>query len=79
MFGTLVVALPSKHVGGAVVAKHDGETKMLETDKNSEFDYSFLTWYVYSQHAEPRVSSACSTAAGVTADFFFFLESGMQT
>ncbi|KAI9781115.1 MAG: hypothetical protein M1816_002473 [Peltula sp. TS41687] len=47
MFGTLVICLPSKHEGGAVRVKHGGETKILRTDKTSEFDTSFLAWYAH--------------------------------
>lgn len=47
MFGTLVICLPSKHEGGAVHVRHGEETKVLEADKNSEFDTSFVAWYAY--------------------------------
>lgn len=57
MFGTLVVSLPSKHNGGAVVVKHDGETQVLYTDKTSEFDVSYLAWYEGSDATGQVVSS----------------------
>lgn len=48
MFGTLVICLPSKHEGGAVHVRHGEETKVLETEKTSEFDTSFIAWYAHS-------------------------------
>lgn len=44
MFGTLVIALPSKHEGGAVEVTHAGQTKLFETSKFSEFEASYLAW-----------------------------------
>ncbi|KAH6653845.1 hypothetical protein BKA67DRAFT_658183 [Truncatella angustata] len=42
MFGTLVISLPSPHVGGDVVLKHGGEEKSIKT---STADMSFVCWY----------------------------------
>jgi hypothetical protein len=44
MFGTLVIALPSKHEGGDVRVTHAGQTKVFETSKYSAFDSSYLAW-----------------------------------
>ena len=44
MFGTLVIALPSKHEGGEVRVTHAGNTKLFETSQYSEFDSSYLAW-----------------------------------
>ena len=44
MFGTLVIALPSKHTDGDVLANFGGQTLVLETAKSSEFGYSYLAW-----------------------------------
>ena len=45
MFGTLVIALPSEHQGGAVRAAFRGKEKVLETAPSSAFEYSYLAWY----------------------------------
>jgi hypothetical protein len=44
MFGTLVIALPSRHEGGEVHVSHAGKTKVLESSKASEFESSYLAW-----------------------------------
>lgn len=46
MFGTLVIALPSPHYGGQVVANFGGQVKHLSTEEASEYGYSYLAWYV---------------------------------
>lgn len=46
MFGTLVIALPSPHNGGQVVAKFGGQTRYLVTEKTSDYGFSYLAWYV---------------------------------
>lgn len=45
MFATLVIVLPSKHEGGEVRVSHSKTTKVFETSKFSEFDFSYLAWY----------------------------------
>jgi hypothetical protein len=42
MFGTLVISLPSKHTGGEVVLKHDGEKLVYESSKHR---ISCAGWY----------------------------------
>jgi hypothetical protein len=44
MFGTLVIALPSKHEGGEVRVSHARKTHVFETSKFSDFHSSFLAW-----------------------------------
>ena len=44
MFGTLVVALPSKHTGGGVETKFGDHTRSFKTAESSEFGYSYLAW-----------------------------------
>ncbi|CAG8978430.1 hypothetical protein HYALB_00013248 [Hymenoscyphus albidus] len=40
MFATLVIALPSKHEGGAVKVTHAGQSRVFETSKFSEYEAS---------------------------------------
>ncbi|TAQ83888.1 hypothetical protein B7494_g7785 [Chlorociboria aeruginascens] len=54
MFGTMVIALPSKHEGGEV---HGSETKLFETSKYSDFDFSYLAWYSDVTHEVKPVTS----------------------
>jgi hypothetical protein len=44
MFGTLVVCLPSEHVGGGVRLTHGKEERVLETDNCSSYGVSYLAW-----------------------------------
>ena len=46
MFGTLVICLPSKHEGGEVRVSHGGQKKILDTAESSEFNYTYLCWFV---------------------------------
>jgi hypothetical protein len=46
MFGTLVICLPSKHEGGDIHAIHGEQRMTLETARLSEFDYTYLCWFV---------------------------------
>ncbi|KAL8790514.1 MAG: hypothetical protein Q9195_006345 [Heterodermia aff. obscurata] len=50
MFGTLVIALPSKHTGGDVQAKFGGQSLTLATAGSSAFGYSYLAWYSDVEH-----------------------------
>ncbi|EXJ81805.1 hypothetical protein A1O1_07870 [Capronia coronata CBS 617.96] len=50
MFGTLVVCLPSEHVGGSVRLIHGTEEKVLETDRWSSYGVSYLAWYSDVSH-----------------------------
>lgn len=52
MFGTLVICLPSKHDGGDVHLTHSGQSRAFETAKSSEFDYSYIAWYVISSSCQ---------------------------
>ena len=45
MFGTLVIAIPSKHTGGDVQACFGDLTLTLGTAESSDFGYSYLAWY----------------------------------
>ena len=46
MFGTLVICLPSKHEGGDIHLIHGEQRKTLETARLSEFNYTYLCWFV---------------------------------
>jgi len=46
MFGTLVICLPSKHGGGEVHVTHGGQRKVLRTAESSEFNSTYLCWFV---------------------------------
>jgi hypothetical protein len=55
MFGTLVICLPSKHEGGEVHVMHGGQKKILATAESSEFNYTYLCWFV----VVPRIIILC--------------------
>ncbi|MCJ1401326.1 hypothetical protein MMC11_004538 [Xylographa trunciseda] len=57
MLGTLVIALPSPHTGGAVEVVFGNERRLLETAPNSDFGLSWLAWYADVEHAVQRVAS----------------------
>lgn len=44
MFAALVIALPSLHTGGTVLASFGDRTMYLDTAETSEFGYSYLAW-----------------------------------
>ena len=44
MFGTLVICLPSEYTGGAVVASHCGQSRVLQADSPTFF-HSYISWY----------------------------------
>ncbi len=51
MFATLVVGLPSRHEGGTLVIKHNGQTKKVEFGGNdSEFKTQYAAFYADCQH-----------------------------
>ncbi|KAM4063726.1 2OG-Fe(II) oxygenase superfamily protein [Hirsutella rhossiliensis] len=54
MFGTLVICLPSAHLGGEVVVKHYGRKRVLRT---SEAAQSFASWYSDVSHEVLPVTS----------------------
>ncbi|KIX97549.1 uncharacterized protein Z520_07002 [Fonsecaea multimorphosa CBS 102226] len=57
MFGTLVVCLPSEHVGGGVRLIHGKEARVLESDKWSSYGVSYLAWYSDVSHEVLPVQS----------------------
>jgi hypothetical protein len=44
MFGTLVICLPSEHVGGAVRLTHGEEEKRFDTAPQSGFNVTYIAW-----------------------------------
>jgi hypothetical protein len=51
MFGTLVVCLPSRHEGGTLILRHDGQTKKIDLGgKNAEFATQYAAFYADCQH-----------------------------
>ncbi|KAJ9637150.1 hypothetical protein H2199_007436 [Coniosporium tulheliwenetii] len=54
MFGTLVVCLPSKHEGGAIIARHKKQTKVFRTE---DFKQSYAAWYSDVKHEITEVTS----------------------
>lgn len=44
MFGTLVICLPSEHVGGAVCVRHGQEKNTFSTADNSAFNVTYIAW-----------------------------------
>jgi hypothetical protein len=56
MFGTLVVALPSKHTGGNVLLKHQKCDYQFDSSKSTEFGTSLAAWYSDVFHEVEKVT-----------------------
>lgn len=51
MFATLVVCLPSRHEGGTLIVKHDGQSrKVTFGGKDSEFRTQYVAFYADCEH-----------------------------
>ena len=51
MFATLVVCLPSRHEGGALIVEHDGQTRRFDFGgPDSEFKTQYAAFYTDCQH-----------------------------
>lgn len=51
MFGTLVVCLPSRHEGGALIVRHDSQTERINFGgKDSQFKTQYAAFYADCQH-----------------------------
>ncbi len=51
MFATLVVCLPSRHEGGALIVEHDGQTRRFDFGgPDSEFKIQYAAFYTDCQH-----------------------------
>jgi hypothetical protein len=46
MFGTLVICLPSKHIGGAVRLAHGQKEKCFATAESSAYSTTYIAWWV---------------------------------
>ena len=58
MFATLVVCLPSRHEGGALIVKHGGQTKTIDFGgADSEFKTQYASFYADCQHEIRPVTS----------------------
>lgn len=57
MFGTLVIALPSRHEGGDVSVSFNGKHETLQTSDNSSWSTSYLAWYSDVLHEVLAVTS----------------------
>ncbi|MCJ1383885.1 hypothetical protein MMC17_006999 [Xylographa soralifera] len=55
--GTLVIALPSAHTGGAVATYFDEERRLSQTAPSSDYDFSYVAWYADVEHSVQEVSS----------------------
>jgi hypothetical protein len=51
-FATLVITLPSKHLGGEVYISH-GDTRVFEPAQFSEYDLSYFAWCVFPSYWHP--------------------------
>jgi predicted 2-oxoglutarate/Fe(II)-dependent dioxygenase YbiX len=58
MFATLVVCLPSRHRGGTLVVKHDGQTKRIDFGgPDAEFTTQYAAFYADCQHEITAVTA----------------------
>lgn len=57
MFATLVICLPSEHMGGEVYLRHGQKQRIFETGPVSAFGLSALAWYSDVQHEINPVTS----------------------
>lgn len=56
MFSTLVIALPSEHMGGDVNVQLRTENCTLQTQGRCDFDHVYLAWYADVNHSVSKVS-----------------------
>ena len=57
MFATLVIALPSEHLGGDVVVQLRDEEQILKTQGLCDFNYAYLAWYADVNHSVSKIES----------------------
>ncbi len=58
MFATMVVCLPSRHEGGTLVVRHDGQTKKIDFGgEHAEFQLQYAAFYADCQHEITPVSA----------------------
>ena len=57
MIATMIISLPSEHVGGEVALSLGNQKQTLQTEAGSEFETRFLAWYADVNHAIKPVTS----------------------
>ncbi len=58
MFATLVVCLPSRHAGGALIVRHDGQTETIDfSKKEGEFQTQYAAFYADCEHEIKPITS----------------------
>ncbi len=58
MFATLVVGLPSRHQGGRLIVRHDGQAKIIDfASEDAEFITQYAAFYADCQHEIEPVTS----------------------
>jgi predicted 2-oxoglutarate/Fe(II)-dependent dioxygenase YbiX len=58
MFGTLVVCLPSRHEGGELIVRHDGQTETIDfSKKESQFKTQYAAFYADCEHEIKPITS----------------------
>ena len=58
MFATLVVCLPSRHAGGRLIVRHDGQTATIDFAKQGgEFETQYAAFYADCEHEIKPVTS----------------------
>lgn len=62
MVGTLVVTLPSDHLGGALVVEHRGERRSFATTRRGAQDLSLVAFYADCRHEVREVTAGYRVA-----------------
>src|SRR4029079_7834932 len=58
MFATLVMCLPSRHTGGALIVRHDGQTRRIDFgSKEGQFKTQYAAFYADCEHQIEPVES----------------------
>lgn len=58
MFATLVVGLPSRHQGGRLIVRHDGQARNIDfANEHAEFTTQYAAFYADCQHEIEPVTS----------------------
>lgn len=57
MIATMIISLPSEHVGGDVALSLGNQKQTLRTEAGSEFETRYLAWYADVNHAVKPVMS----------------------
>jgi predicted 2-oxoglutarate/Fe(II)-dependent dioxygenase YbiX len=58
MFGTLVICLPSRHEGGSLIVRHEGQTESFDfSNKESQFKTQYAAFYADCEHEIEPITS----------------------